>query len=221
MGILSKHLKEKCDPNLPGILSLSVKEAYRFLDDLIEQQKILQRPEMKQTWGHIRRGLVDVAIKQVLQSSNVQHEIADKTTSRYRNGHTYLMVEVKGAIITPAKIRRSGQVPNKAIYRNKGSILNKQFNLFEDIADINSEYDESNLPFLILTYGGFNHKLEFVSLGLPETGVKDWIDYVNITNAPVLIDNKDDISNDLQLTFTSEAKKIMRGVENEGEKGSI
>lgn len=221
MEILSRHLKENCDPNLPGVLSLSVKEAYRFLDDLIKQEKILQRPEMKQAWGHIRHGLIDVAIKEVLQSSNVQHEIADKTTSRYKNGHTYLMAEVKGAIITPAKVRKSGQVPNKAVYRNKGSILNKQINFFEDQTSINSEYDETKLPFLLLTYGGLNHKLEFVNLGLPETGVKKWIDHVSITNAPVLLDNKEDISNDLQLTFTSEAEKILRGVNNEGEEGSV
>lgn len=221
MEIISNHLKKNCDPNLPGILSLGVKEAYSFLDDLIKKEKILQRQEMKQTWGHLRHGLIDVAIKQVLQSSSVQHEIADKTTSRHKNGHTYLMIEVKGAIITPAKVCRLNQVPRKAVFRDKGSILNKQFNLFEDQASINSEYDENKLPFLLLTYGGLNHKLEFVNLGLPEAGVRKWIDHIEITNAPVLLNNKEEISNDLQLTFTSEAEKILRGVNNAGEEGAI
>ncbi len=221
MRIISNHLKKNCDPNLPGVLSLSVKEAYRFLDDLIKRVKILQRQEMKQTWGQLRHGLIDVAIKQVLQSSSVQHEIADKTTSRYKNGHTYLMVEVKGAIITPAKVYKSGQVPKKAIFRDKGSVLNKQLSLFEDQTSINSEYDESKLPFLLLTYGGLDHKLEFVNLGLPETGVRKWIDHIEITNAPVLLKNKEEISNDLQLTFTSEAEKILRGVNSAGEEGTI
>lgn len=221
MEILSNHLKNNCDPKLPGILSLGVREAYRFLDDLIKQEKILQREEMKKTWGHLRHGFVDVALKQVLQSSSIQHEVVDKTTSRYKNGHTYLMVEVKGAIITPAKVYKPAQVPKKAVFRDKGSALNKQFNLFEDQDSINAEYDENKLPFLLLTYGGLDHKLDFVNLGLPETGVRKWIDRINITNSPVLLKNKEEISNDLQLTFTSEAEKILRGVNNAGKEGTI
>lgn len=221
MEILSNHLRSNCDPGLAGVLSLSVKEAYRFLDDLVEREKILQHNEMKQTLGHLRHGLIDVAIKKVLQSSNIPHEIADKTSSKYRNGHTYLMIETKGAIITPAKVFKSGDVPKRAIYRSKGGLLNRQYNLFEEPTDLNAQYDENNPPFLLLTYGGLNHKLEFVTLGLPDAGLLGWVDQVNITNAPVLLINQEEVSNGLQLTFTSEAEKIMRGVDNGGEEGVI
>lgn len=45
---------------------------------------------------------------------------------------------------------------------------------------------------------------------------------MNITNAPVLLINQEEVSNDLQLTFTSEAEKIiMRGVDNGGKEGAI
>ena len=222
LEILSNHLRSNCDPGLAGVLSLSVKEAYRFLDDLVEREKILKHKDMKKTLGHLRHGLIDVALKQVLQSSSIPHEIADESSSKYRNGHTYLMIETKGAIITPAKVFKSRDVPKKAIYRSKGGLLNKQYNLFEEPADINAQYDESNPPFLLLTYGGLNHKLEFVTLGLPNVGVLGWIDQVNITNAPVLLINQEEVSNDLQLTFTSEAEKIiMRGVDNGGKEGAI
>ena len=222
MDILNKHVSENCDPRMTGILSLSIKEAYRFLDELIEKEKILQRPEMKKTWGHIRHGLVDVGIKQVLQSSGIPHEIADETSSKYRNGHTYLMVETKGAIFTPAKVLTEASVPRKAIFRSKGSIMNKNYNLFDSPEDINEGYNEENLPFLLLTYGGSDHKLNFVSLGLPDVGVGTWIDRINITNSPVLLVNEEEISNDLHLTFTSKAEElIMRGVENEGTEGTI
>ena len=221
MEILSNHLRSNCDPGLAGVLSLSVKEAYRFLDDLVEREKILQHNEMKQTLGHLRHGLIDVAIKKVLQSSNIPHEIADKTSSKYRNGHTYLMIETKGAIITPAKVFKSGDVPKRAIYRSKGGLLNRQYNLFEEPTDLNAQYDENNPPFLLLTYGGLNHKLEFVTLGLPDAGLLGWVDQVNITNAPVLLINQEEVSNGLQLTFTSEAEKIMRGVDNGGKEGAI
>ncbi|EOH89274.1 hypothetical protein ACTNBL_03930 [Enterococcus villorum] len=39
MEILQNHLRDNCDPRLSGILSLSIKEAYRFLDDLILREK--------------------------------------------------------------------------------------------------------------------------------------------------------------------------------------
>lgn len=89
MEISQKHLRDNCDPRLSGMLSLSIKEAYRFLDDLILREKVFQRPEMNKVKGYVRHGLVDVGLKQVLQSSSISHEIADKSSSRYSNGHTY------------------------------------------------------------------------------------------------------------------------------------
>lgn len=210
MEILSSHLKSNCDPQLPGVLSLSIREAYRFLDELVTKEKIFQRTEMKKVWGHVRHGLVDVGIKQVLQSSNIQHEIADKASSKYANGHTYLMVEARGAILTPAKVLNKDSIPRKAIFRNKGSLLNKQYNLFDKPEDINEKYDENTPPFLLLTYGGRNHKLDFVRLGIPNLDVVGWIDQIDIINAPVLLNNSQYIRNDLHLTFTSEAEEIIR-----------
>lgn len=210
MDLLSNHLKNNCDPRLPGVLSLSLKEAYRFLDELVEKEKIFQRPEMKKVWGHVRHGLVDVGIKQVLQSSGIQHEIVDKSSSKYPNGHTYLMMETKGAIITPTKVLNKRSVPKKAIFRSRGSILNKQYDLFNEPEDINKKYDENTPPFLLLTYGGRNHKLDFVGLGLPNLDVLGWIDQVDITNSPVILNNTKEIIDDLHLTFTSEAEEIIR-----------
>lgn len=210
MEILSNHIKNNCDQRLAGVLSLSIREAYRFLDELVEKEKVFQRQEMKKVWGHVRHGLVDVGLKQVLQSSEIAHQIADESSSRYPNGHTYLMIETKGAILTPAKVPRPGSVPKKAIFRDKGSLLNRQYDLFTESEDLNEKYDDKNPPFMLLTYGGLSHKLEFVRLGLPDLGVTGWIDQVDITNAPVLLANSEDISNDLQLTFTSEAAELIR-----------
>ena len=220
MTILTNHLSEKCDPRLQGVLSFGIKEAYRFLDEFVQRENFLQLPEMKQTWGYLRHGLVDVGLKQVLQSSKIEHEIVDKTSSRYANGHTYLMIETKGAIITPAKVYAEQTVPKKAIYRSQGSVLNKNYNLFEEPADLNESYNKNDTPFLLLTYGGRNHMLDFVNLALPDLGVQQWIDRVNITNSPILLANEKEISNELQLTFTSKAESILRGVEN-GEEGAI
>lgn len=37
----------------------------------VDKEKVLQRPEIKKVWGHLRYGLVDIGISQVLQSSNI------------------------------------------------------------------------------------------------------------------------------------------------------
>lgn len=226
MEILKNHLRKNCDPRLPGILSLSIKEAYTFLDELVLREKVFQRQEMKKVWGYVRHGLVDVGLKQVLQSSNISHEIADKSSSRYPNGHTYLLVEVKGGILTPAKVTTPYAVPRKAIYRNRGSLLNKQYDLFTNPKDLNAEYNENTPPFLLLTYGGKNHKLDFVKLGLPEVNEGkaklSWIDQVDITNSPVLLENPKELVDELQLTFTSEAKELIRrGVEKDAREDSV
>ncbi|EGO8395745.1 hypothetical protein IGJ63_001613 [Enterococcus sp. DIV1375a] len=226
MEILENHLRKNCDPRLPGILSLSIKEAYRFLDELVLREKVFQRQEMKQVWGYVRHGLVDVGLKQVFQSSNILHEIADKSSSRYPNGHTYLLVEVEGGILTPAKVNTPYAVPRNAVYRNRGSLLNKQYNLFTDPKDINTEYNENTPPFLLLTYGGKNHKLDFVKLGLPEVNEGktklSWIDQVDITNSPILLENPKQLVDELQLTFTSKAKEIMgRGAEKGEREDSV
>lgn len=220
--ILQNHLKLNCDPRLIGLLSLSIKEAYRYLDDLIQREIVLQRPEMKKSWGHIRHAFVDVGIKQVLESSKIPHEIVDKTSSKYRNGHTYLMIELEGAIITPSKVRSANEVPRKATFRNKGSVLNKQYDLFMNSDDLNKKYDSNYPPFLILTYGGKDYELEFINLGLPAEGVRQWVDIVDIMNAPVIVSNKEEITQDLNLTFTESAEEIIkRGVNDAGEGQTI
>ncbi len=221
MSTLSNHMSQCCDPRLPGILSFSIKEAYRFLDELTKKETLFLQPEMKKTWGYLRNGLVDVALKQILESSNIEYEIADKTTSKYKNGNTYLMIEAKGAIITPAKVSSAKAIPKKAIYRDKGCVLNKNYNLFDDSDDLNYGYDDESVPFLILTYGGANHELKFVSLGLPDTEMGDWVDIIDITNTPVLLSNPKEVISDLQLTFTEKAEEIMRSGENEEASGTI
>ncbi len=218
MSILKEHLKRNCDARMVGVLSLSIREAYRYLMELTERESIFQRAEMKKVWGHVRHGLVDVGLKQVLTSSAIPHEIADKASSRYVNGHTYLMIETKGAILTPAKVLSEASVPKKALFRNRGSLLNKQYNLFDKPEDLNEYYDANQPLFLLLTYGGSNHQLRFVRLGLPDIGVGRWIDQIDITQAPVLLKNPEEVRKDLHLTFTSTADELIRrGLENERE----
>ena len=216
-GILEKHIKQYCSPELRGLLSLSVTEAYRFLDDLIKTNAILQRPEMKQTHGYIRKGLVDVAIKEVFSKARMKYKIADKTTSKYRNGHTYLMVEVKGAIITPAKVVQAHDFPRAAKNRTFNSLKNRQMNLFSNPDDINAKYDKNNPPYMIITYGGSDHKLEFVRLGLPLEDASGWIDQLDITKVPVLLANKKEIVDELNLSLTKEATRLIEESEKNGE----
>jgi len=210
MGTLDNHIKKNCDPKMMGLFSLSIKEAYRFFENLKRDNPLLQREEMKKSYGHMRNGLVDIGLKEVLSSTDFPHKIADKTTSKYRNGYTYLMIEVKGAILTPVKITKPHYFPRQAAFRSRGSLVNQQYNLFDPPESLNSKYDEENPPFLMITYGGSDFRLDFIQLGLPESDASGWIDRIDITNAPALIVNRNKIIDDLHLTFTSEAEKIIR-----------
>lgn len=221
MGILSNHIENHCDKRMVGVLSLGIREAYGYLEELIAKEKILQKEEMRKTWGHIRNGLVDVGLKRVLESSNIPHEVVDKTSSRYSNGYTYLMVETKGGILTPAKVEKPGSVPPRAIFRSTGSVMNKQYNLFENPSDLNEKYDEKNPPFMLLTYGGLNYKLDFVRLGIPDLDVQSWIDQIDIIKSPVLLPNTEEVRNDLHLTFTAESEQIIRRSEENAREDGI
>src|SRR3712207_6927868 len=53
--ILKDHLDQACDARLAGELTYSIKEAYRFLGELIDSTPVLKNnPEMRKTFGHLR-----------------------------------------------------------------------------------------------------------------------------------------------------------------------
>ena len=65
-----------------------------------------------------------------------------------------------------------------------------------------------------------------LKLGLPEVNEGktklSWIDQVDITNSPILLENPKQLVDELQLTFTSKAKEIMgRGAEKGEREDSV
>ena len=218
MGILQSHLEIECDPRLAGELAYSIKEAYRYLWELINATPVLQHPEMRKTYGHIRQALVDVALRLVLEDSSMPVDVQMiAATNNKRNGYTYTMIETKGAIISPVKTRSVRAVPKKALHRSVASIKNKQFDLFTTQEDINKRYDETTPPFILLTYGGLNHHLQFVQLGLPDVDSEQWIEKVDILNAPRIITSTEQeraTQKKLDLTLTELSEDLRRRVVN-------
>ncbi|CIO03249.1 Uncharacterised protein [Streptococcus pneumoniae] len=218
MGILQSHLEIECDPRLAGELAYSIKEAYRYLWELINATPVLQHPEMRKTYGHIRQALVDVALRLVLEDSSMPVDVQMiAATNNKRNGYTYTMIETKGAIISPVKTRSVRAVPKKALHRSVASIKNKQFDLFTTQEDINKRYDETTPPFMLLTYGGLNHHLQFVQLGLPDVDSEQWIEKVDILNAPRIITSTEQeraTQKKLDLTLTDLSEDLRRRVVN-------
>lgn len=218
MGILQSHLETECDSRLAGELAYSIKEAYRYLWELINATPVLQHPEMRKTYGHIRQALVDVALRLVLEDSSMPVDVQMiAATNNKRNGYTYTMIETKGAIISPVKTRSVRAVPKKALHRSVASIKNKQFDLFTTQEDINKRYDETTPPFILLTYGGSNHHLQFVQLGLPDVDSEQWIEKVDILNAPRIITSTEQeraTKKKLDLTLTELSEDLRRRVVN-------
>ena len=203
---------------MAGELAYSIKEAYRYLWELINATPVLQHPEMRKTYGHIRQALVDVALRLVLEDSSMPVDVQMiAATNNKRNGYTYTMIETKGAIISPVKTRSVRAVPKKALHRSVASIKNKQFDLFTTQEDINKRYDETTPPFILLTYGGSNHHLQFVQLGLPDVDSEQWIEKVDILNAPRIITSTEQeraTQKKLDLTLTELSEDLRRRVVN-------
>jgi len=202
MGILQSHLEIECDPRLAGELAYSIKEAYRYLWELINATPVLQHPEMRKTYGHIRQALVDVALRLVLEDSSMPVDVQMiAATNNKRNGYTYTMIETKGAIISPVKTRSVRAVPKKALHRSVASIKNKQFDLFTTQEDINKRYDETTPPFILLT----------------DVDSEQWIEKVDILNAPRIITSTEQeraTQKKLDLTLTELSEDLRRRVVN-------
>lgn len=206
---LENHLKNECDARLPGLLTYGVKEAYRYLDKLLETNPILREREMNKAYGHVRQGLVDVSLKWVFEKSDISSEIISKSAPNNKNGYTYLVVNTQGAIVSPAKTRSAKHMPEKALHRIEASSNPFQLSLFEEDVELEIE----SKPFILLTYGGADHKLEFVELGVPDPANNKWLDKVNIIHAPVLYENKEEkeMKKGLELTFTHAANELLKG----------
>lgn len=222
---LDKHIKENCDNRLMGTLAFGVKETYSEFHELVKRTTILQSPEMKQTHGYIVHGMIDVMLKQILVSSGINHNLKDKTTCKFKNGHTYFLAEVDGALITPKKLYKPKSFPKKAKYRTELSYINKEISLFDDYVDdsvnLDNVYNNNESPFLLLTYGGKNQQVEWINLALPDFEMKEWIDRVDITNSPVILPNQKQVKEELQLTFTQNAERLIEEGHDNAREGNI
>ena len=99
-------------------------------------------------------------------------------------------------------------MPRSSWNRTNRSFLNREISLFDEE---NLNLDENQVPYVMLTYGGLDYKLDFVQLSLPDEGVTKWLDRVSITNAPYLV--KGYTSNqrkDFELTFTKRWRRFSK-----------
>lgn len=207
--ILHDYLRKECDAKLPGLLSFGVREAYEYLDKLIENNPILKEPEMNKAYGHIRQGLVDVSLKWVFEKSEVSNRVINKSAKNNKNGYTYLLIETSDAIVSPVKTRSTKHMPKKALHRLEASANPFQLGLFDEM----NEREEGSKPFLLLTYGGANHKLDYIELGMPDAENNAWLDKVNIIHSPVMYEThtEKEMKKGLELTFTDAAAKLLKG----------
>ncbi|HJA22952.1 MAG TPA: hypothetical protein H9958_01855 [Candidatus Limosilactobacillus intestinavium] len=209
INMLEDYLKNNCPLEVPGLLSLAIEKAYKQLDDTIKTVPILQKDESRKSYGYLRNAFVDVAIENVF--SELGHDCiieTKKVNPDKKNSYTYQLLRVPGAHITPVKSQSKGAFPRKAIYRDKGSLLNYQMSLFDEQYHFNND----KVPFMLLTYGGANYKLDYVMLGIPDFEDKNWIDLLSIKGKPALISsNKEKQINDkLKLSLTEKASQIRR-----------
>lgn len=212
MGPLTKYLNSINDKQLPGLLAFGIKEAYKFLDELIKKNKIMQCTEFKKSYGYMRNSLVDIALKQVMNRSSINGKFLSQSVNKsMKNGYTYSSIEVGNAIILPTKTRTKKSLPKKALHRDSGCTLNRQLDLFNLEEKTSCSIDAETKMFLLLVYGGRNYNLDYVELGLPDVKDEKWIEVVNIKDSPILLTSNQirKTKERLKLSFTNTSKEIL------------
>lgn len=207
--MIDEYLKNNCPLEVPGLLSLAIEKAYKQLNKTILTVPILQKEEARKSYGYLRNAFVDVAIESVFSELDHNYITETKKVNPNRNSYTYKLLKIPGAHITPVKSQSKRSFPRKAIYRDKGSLLNYQISLFDDEQ---RNFNNDKVPFMLLTYGGVNYKLDYVMLGIPDFEDKKWIDLVSIKGKPILISNnkETEINDKLNLSLTKKANQIRR-----------
>lgn len=206
--MIEEYIKNNCPLEVPGLLSLAIERAYKKLDELIKTTPLLQKPEARKCYGYLRNALIDIAIDSLFKDANANYSTETKPVNEKKNAYTYKLIKVPGACITPVKSQSKGSFPRKAIYRDKGSLLNYELSLFDNPQDC----DHSQDPFMLLTYGGANYKLNYVMLGIPNFEDNKWISVMSIKGKPVPISNseKKHLEDKLNLSLTKKAAEIRR-----------
>lgn len=209
---LESLLRSQCDPKLSGVMSMAIKHASKAFGDFVSGNPVIQEKDFRNTYGYLRHSFVDYSMKWAVREGLIDGDIINGTSSNYSNGHTYLSLKVKGAVISPVKTRGPRAVPRKAIFRQKLGTMNQQISLFDDPNDpLNSQVDAVAPAFLLLTYGGKNYGLDYIEMGLPDADTGKWIGQVDILHAPMIIPSMDQakVADKLDLSLTSMSKKLL------------
>lgn len=210
-------LKSQCDPKLSGVMSMTIKHASKAFNEFISGNPVLKENDFRNSYGYLRHSFVDYSMKWAVREGLIDGDILSGTSSNYSNGHTYLSLKVKGAVISPVKTRGPKAIPRKALYRQKLGLMNQQISLFDDPNDpLNSQVDINAPAFLLLTYGGRDYGLDYIELGLPDVDTGKWIGQVSILHAPMVISSAEQTkaADKLDLSLTSMSKKLLEDGKN-------
>lgn len=193
------YLDEHCDTKIQGMLSYSINKGYDYFHKLIEDTPILKNREMLSSYGHIRNGLVKLALREVFEYYGMGNYIEQINTSYYKNGYEFLRINLDSCFITVSKTRNNRSFPKSSKYMEKQRKKSNELSLFED------DNDKMVLPYFIVTYGGFDEKLEYINIGIPSSTDNKWMGIKSIKNIPLLISDKNvqkiiDEKIDLKLT---------------------
>lgn len=206
MTPLDYYMKKDMDPRLPGFFSNTIKRGYNLFDELVKREPSLQLFQARNAYGMLRHIYVDILLQDEAEKSDIDLKIKNKKISQ--NGYTYPIIYSGDAVITTHKTRSKKSLPQSAWNRTNRSYLNDEISLFDDE---NIKSSASVNPYLMVTYGGSNYKLDYVNLGLPNIGVTSWNGIKDITDSvSTLSTNSTYDKREINLAFNDKVKEIMK-----------
>lgn len=195
----------------------AVQRGYAIVNKLHKEVEWLDWIVGKNYYGHLRNAAVSFAIKQRIVQKNFGIDYRISTNNR--KNHFHLELITKQSVVTISHVANQNSVPRPAVYRKQHSLHN-QLQLIDLngilTVDDGSLYKGDNDPYyMILTHGSSSIKPEFICLGVPQVGVRQWIHQIDLLREPRLVENElpeiEKIDNEELLTFKEQFKKGVQG----------
>lgn len=211
MGVLENHLSTNCDKRITGLVNFSLEEGFLLFNKIIKENEYLKANDFRNSYGMLRHSCIDFVLKNEFRRKDIDANITEKIVSP--NGYKYPVIEAKGLIMTYHKVFKPYSMPKSAWNRDNRSFLNKEISLFDD--EFNESYGELTTPYVMATYGGYDYKLQFRRLGIPNVGCTKWIDQINIENSLYVVKPyTGSQEKDLELSLNNRIKQYLEVRDN-------
>ena len=184
-------------------------DAYSLAEQATKDTDFLNWIVGQKHMGYLKRIAVEYMLKDAIDNGKLPFDY--RIASNKNKSSWHLEIKTKNAIITTSQVQSINSLPNPAYFRSK---LQEANQLRFSLDSSNQEVTEG--PYhLLITHGYKTDVPSFINIGFPnENG---WVDYINLLNEPILIENAPKKEIDIKERLVS-FKDFAKEVSSDGSK---